>query len=92
MEEGGTKRRRLVVRLRLPRKAATLPKELLVEIFSWLPVKHVVQLRCLNKFFKTLIFDPYFVDLHLNKSARNTIKTLGFNYFKLVMKIASLHG
>ncbi|KAK2449709.1 F-box/kelch-repeat protein [Trifolium repens] len=81
MEEGGTKRRRLVVRLRLPRKAATLPKELLVEIFSWLPVKHVVQLRCLNKFFKTLIFDPYFVDLHLNKSQQQ--QQLAITYGKL---------
>jgi F-box interacting protein len=82
MEEGGTKRRRLVVRLRLPRRAATLPKELLVEIFSWLPVKQVVQLRCLNKFFKTLIFDPYFVDLHLNKSQQQQ-QQLAITYRKL---------
>ncbi|KAK2389137.1 F-box/kelch-repeat protein [Trifolium repens] len=71
-EEGGMKRRRLVVRLRLPRRAAILPDELMVEIISWLPVKHVMQLRCVNKFFKNLIFDPHFVEMHLNKSARNS--------------------
>jgi F-box interacting protein len=69
MEEG-MKRRRLVVRLRLPRRAAILPDELVVEIISWLPVKHVMQLRCVNKFFKNLIFDPHLVEMHLNKSAQ----------------------
>ncbi|XP_050918644.1 F-box/kelch-repeat protein At3g23880-like [Lathyrus oleraceus] len=45
-----------------------LPDELMAEIFSWLSVKHVMQLRCVNKFFKTLISDPYFVQMHLEKS------------------------
>lgn len=59
--------------LRLLRKAnlassAVLPDELIAEIFSWLSVKHVMQLRCVNKFFKTLISDPYFVQMHLEKS------------------------
>ncbi|GAU49206.1 hypothetical protein TSUD_260560 [Trifolium subterraneum] len=52
--------------------AATFPKELVVEIVSWLPVKYVMQLRCLNKFFNALIFDPHFVQMHLNKSTRNS--------------------
>jgi hypothetical protein len=80
-EEGGMKRRRLVLRLRLPRRAVILPDELMVEIISWLPVKHVMQLRCVNKFFKNLIFDPHFVEMHLNKSARNS-QQLALTYRK----------
>jgi len=51
--------------------AAFLPDELIVEIISWLPVKHLIQFRCVSKFYKTLISDPYFVQMHLEKSARN---------------------
>ncbi|GAU25540.1 hypothetical protein TSUD_259740 [Trifolium subterraneum] len=51
---------------------AILPNEVMLEIVSWLPVKHVMQLRCINKFFKTIIFDPCFVQMHLNKSAENS--------------------
>jgi F-box interacting protein len=49
---------------------AIFSNEVMVEIVSWLPVKYIMQLRCLNKFFDTLIFDPYFVQMHLNKSTR----------------------
>ncbi|PNX86685.1 F-box protein [Trifolium pratense] len=49
---------------------AIFPNEVIVEIVSWLPVKYVMQLRCLNKFFNTLIFNPNFVQMHLNKSTR----------------------
>ncbi|KAK2398891.1 F-box/kelch-repeat protein [Trifolium repens] len=51
---------------------AIFPNDLMVEIVSWLPVKYVIQLRCLNKFFNTLIFDPHFVQMHLNKSTQNS--------------------
>jgi F-box interacting protein len=51
--------------------SAIFPDELMVEIVSWLPVKYVMQLRCVNKFFNTLIFDPHFIQMHLNKSAQN---------------------
>ncbi|KEH34308.1 F-box protein interaction domain protein [Medicago truncatula] len=51
--------------------AAFLPSELIVEIISWLPVKYLMQFRCVSKFYKTLISDPYFVQMHLEKSARN---------------------
>ncbi|CAI8610425.1 unnamed protein product [Vicia faba] len=49
---------------------AAVPDELMAEILSWLSVKHLMQLRSVNKFFKTLISNPYFVQMHLNKSAR----------------------
>ncbi|GAU20754.1 hypothetical protein TSUD_239480 [Trifolium subterraneum] len=48
-----------------------LPNELKAEIISWLPVKLLMKFRCLNKFFKTLISDPHFVQMHLKKSSRN---------------------
>ena len=49
-----------------------LPDKLIVEIISWLPVKYLIQFRCVSKFYKTLISDVYFIQKHLNKSARNT--------------------
>jgi len=48
-----------------------LPKELIMEIFSLLPVKPLMRFRCVNKFFKTLISDPHFIQMHRNKSKRN---------------------
>ena len=50
---------------------AFLPTELIVEIISRLPMKYLLQLRCISKFYKTLISNPYFVQMHLEKSARN---------------------
>ncbi|CAK8563500.1 unnamed protein product [Lathyrus sativus] len=58
--------------LRKPNLAssAILPDELMEEIFSRLSVKNLIQLKCVSKFFKTLISNPYFVKIHLKKSAR----------------------
>lgn len=61
---------RLVRQTNLASSAVVLPDELMAEILSWLPVKHLIQLRCVNKFFQTLISDPYFVQMHLMKSTR----------------------
>jgi hypothetical protein len=52
--------------------AAILANELIVEILSLLLVKHVIQLRCVNNFFTTFTIDPHFVQMHLNKSSRNS--------------------
>ncbi|CAJ2655816.1 unnamed protein product [Trifolium pratense] len=59
--------------LREPNSASPiiLPDELIVEIISWLPVKTLMKLRCVNKFLKTTISDPHFVQMHLKKSSRN---------------------
>jgi len=51
--------------------AAFLTDELIVEIITWLPVKYLIQFKCVSKFYKTRISDPYFVQMHLEKSARN---------------------
>lgn len=49
-----------------------LPCELQVEIPPWLPEKTLLRLRCVCKFWKTLVFDPIFVKLHVEGSRRDT--------------------
>ncbi|XP_020239481.1 putative F-box protein At1g47790 [Cajanus cajan] len=49
-----------------------LCEELMVEILSWLPVRSLMQCRCVSKSFKSLISDPSFVKLHLQRSPNNT--------------------
>lgn len=48
-----------------------LHDELITEVLSFLPVKSLMQLRCVCKSWKTLISDSTFVKLHLQRSARN---------------------
>jgi len=62
--------------------AAFLPDELIMEILSWLPVKSLMKFRCVNKFFKTVISNPQFVEVNLKKSVRNPHLTsiLRLNY------------
>jgi F-box interacting protein len=53
-----------------PLKLPTLPFDLLPEILCRLPVKLLVQLRCLCKFFNSLISDPKFAKKHLQLSTK----------------------
>jgi hypothetical protein len=47
--------------------------ELIIEILSRLPVKTLMQIKCVCKSWKTLVSDdPSFVKLHLKQSPRNT--------------------
>ncbi|XP_024626663.1 F-box/kelch-repeat protein At3g23880 [Medicago truncatula] len=47
--------------------------ELITEILSWLPVKTLMQFKCVCKSWTTLIsHDPSFTKLHLYRSRRNT--------------------
>ena len=48
-----------------------IPCELIVEILSWLPVKTLMRFRCVSKTWKSLIFNSYFVKLHLERTSRN---------------------
>ncbi|KAK7245775.1 hypothetical protein RIF29_40624 [Crotalaria pallida] len=48
----------------------TLPYELNTEIISRLPVKILMQFKCINKPWKTLISDPQFARKHLSKSCQ----------------------
>ncbi|RHN59474.1 putative F-box domain-containing protein [Medicago truncatula] len=43
----------------------------MTEILSLLPVKPLMQFRCVNKFYNTLVFDPHFIQMHLKNFARN---------------------
>ncbi|XP_057457911.1 F-box/kelch-repeat protein At3g23880-like [Lotus japonicus] len=47
-----------------------LPDDLIAEVLSWLPVKHLMRLRCVCKSWNTLIIsDHTFIKLHLHRSA-----------------------
>ncbi|KAK7293164.1 hypothetical protein RJT34_16025 [Clitoria ternatea] len=56
----------------LPRNPPTLPQQLIIEILSWVPVKDLMRFRCVSKSWKSLIFDPTLVKLHLERSSKNT--------------------
>jgi hypothetical protein len=50
-----------------------LPKELIGEVLSLLPVKSLMRMKCVCMSWKTLISNPIFVKLHLKKqSTQNT--------------------
>ncbi|AES80203.1 putative F-box domain-containing protein [Medicago truncatula] len=64
----------------LSRTVVVLPDDLITEILPFLPVKSILQFRCVSESWKSLTSNPSFVKLHLNRSAsRNpqfTIVTL----------------
>jgi len=53
-----------------------IPDEYITDFLSLLPVKFVLQFRCLIKWQDSLISSPTFVKLHLTRSARNAYLTL----------------
>ncbi|GAU18258.1 hypothetical protein TSUD_176000 [Trifolium subterraneum] len=55
-----------------PSELEFLNKDLIAEILSRLPVKYLMQMKCISKTWNTLISDPEFVKLHLSRSAQNT--------------------
>ncbi|XP_057426856.1 F-box/kelch-repeat protein At3g06240-like [Lotus japonicus] len=62
-----------------PRAARILPSEIVIEIFSWLPVKTLMQIKCLSKSWKSFISNnPKFAKLHLKRSPNNTHILLAF--------------
>ncbi|XP_027352711.1 F-box/kelch-repeat protein At3g23880-like [Abrus precatorius] len=56
----------------------TLPFELIIEILRWIPVKFIMQLRCVCKSWKSLISDPEFAKKHLRESPTVTNLVLSF--------------
>ncbi|XP_045797857.1 F-box/kelch-repeat protein At3g23880-like [Trifolium pratense] len=56
----------------------TLPEDLIGEVLSYLTVKSLMRMKCVNKSWKTLISDPIFVKMHLMRSPRNTHFVLPF--------------
>ncbi|XP_004514290.1 F-box/kelch-repeat protein At3g06240-like [Cicer arietinum] len=53
-----------------PPPPAFIPDHLSTEVLSFLPVKSLMRMRCLSKFFNSLFTDPLFIKLHLHRSAR----------------------
>ncbi|KEH29483.1 F-box protein interaction domain protein [Medicago truncatula] len=49
-----------------------LPSDLIMQILSWLPVKLLIRFTSVSKHWKSLILDPNFAKLHLQKSPKNT--------------------
>ncbi|KAG5590776.1 hypothetical protein H5410_041290 [Solanum commersonii] len=46
------------------RRIPTLPQELIVEIFLWLPVMSLLRFWCVSKFFDALVLDSDFIHVH----------------------------
>ncbi|XP_058761281.1 F-box/kelch-repeat protein At3g23880-like [Vicia villosa] len=55
----------------LPPPSPFIPDEIISEILCLLPVKILVQLKCVSKIWNTLISDPSFVQKHLKSSSLN---------------------
>ncbi|XP_045823917.1 F-box/kelch-repeat protein At3g23880-like [Trifolium pratense] len=72
----------------------TLPLDLIIEILSRLPVKQLLQLRCVCKLWKSLISDSKFAKKHLHLSTTYTLHGIdNQNYYsKHVLKSYSLNS
>uniref|UniRef100_M1DGX6 F-box protein n=1 Tax=Solanum tuberosum TaxID=4113 RepID=M1DGX6_SOLTU len=42
----------------------SIPDDITIQIFSWLPVTSLMRYRCVSKFYNTIVLEPNFVDLH----------------------------
>ncbi|CAJ2638502.1 unnamed protein product [Trifolium pratense] len=89
-----TNRRNLIGTLTSPSSLPTLPFDLIIEILSRLPVKQLLQLRCVCKSWKSLISDPKFAKKHLALSTTYSLHGIGRNYYcpELVLKSYSLNS
>jgi hypothetical protein len=58
-----------------------LCEDLMMEILSRLPVKTLLRFRCISKSLKSLISNPPFVKLHLQRSQKNINLLLKFTYY-----------
>jgi hypothetical protein len=59
-----------------------IPEELTAEILTYLDVKTIARLKCVNKSWNALISNPTFVEKHLNKSSQNPHLTVLYKYDK----------
>ncbi|KAH0765288.1 hypothetical protein KY285_001159 [Solanum tuberosum] len=56
----------------------SIPEEIVIQIFTWLPVKSLVRFKCITKFFNSLVSESYFTDIHTSHSM---IRQGGTKYF-----------
>ncbi|XP_058761569.1 F-box/kelch-repeat protein At3g06240-like [Vicia villosa] len=54
-----------------PSTPPILPNELITDILSRFTVKYLMQMKCVSKSWNTLISDPIFIKIHLNRSELN---------------------
>ncbi|XP_060171333.1 F-box/kelch-repeat protein At3g23880-like [Lycium barbarum] len=66
-------------------KIPSLPDELIIEILLRLPVKSLLQFKCVSKFWLALISSPEFVKTHLSISANNDE---GYPHHRLMLKLS----
>ncbi|XP_058725751.1 F-box/kelch-repeat protein At3g23880-like [Vicia villosa] len=57
----------------------TLPDQLVAEVLSSHKVKLLLQFKCVNKSWNSLISDPFFIKMHLIKSSKNPHVILSFS-------------
>ncbi|KAK4736884.1 hypothetical protein R3W88_000581 [Solanum pinnatisectum] len=46
----------------------SIPQDIVIEIFSWLPTKSLMRFMCVTKFFNSLVFESNFMDIHRCRS------------------------
>ncbi|KAK4737468.1 hypothetical protein R3W88_001165 [Solanum pinnatisectum] len=56
----------------------SIPEEIVIQIFTWLPVKSLVRFKCVTKLFNSLVSESYFMDIHTSHSM---IRQGGTKYF-----------
>nr|KYP50792.1 F-box protein At3g49450 family [Cajanus cajan] len=56
-----------------------LPEELMVEVFSRVPVRDLIRFKCVSKWCCSLVVDPKFIKLHYQRSSKNAHILLTFN-------------
>ncbi|CAJ2658472.1 unnamed protein product [Trifolium pratense] len=62
------KQRRMMAEAAANSPNTVLPEELMIEILSRVDLNNPLQLRCVCKWWKSLVVDPQFVENHLHKS------------------------
>lgn len=78
-------------------RTSSIPQEIIVEIFSWLPIESLMRFKCVSKFCNFLVSELDFVDIQQCRSMTRTsgIKFLVYQRTKLYTteegKVPHLH-
>ena len=69
-----------------------LPEEVIYEILTWLPVKSLIQFRCVSKSWNSIITNPIFITTHLDRVKKRANKNKNNGYLLFTPSIYSLHN